>query len=131
MADLCDLLKDLMDLICGDVVTLTNGVSGPVSQAVWDDLDPATQSAIDKIDQIHGSSTPSYTPGDAGDENATVDTSGMTTGDMGDDLCERARAAYEKACVNDPTNHEDSSTKLYELKDVIQDLRAQAAPSPQ
>ena len=129
MSLICDVLKNIMDLVCGDVVTLTAGVSGPVSEAVWDDLDPATQSAIDKIDQIHGSSTPSYTPGDAGDENATVDTSGWTTEKMGGDACARATAAYEEVCVNDPTNHEDSSTKLYETRDVLVKLRIQADPT--
>ena len=129
MSLICDVLKDIMDLVCGNVVTLTAGVSGPVSEAVWDDLDPATQSAIDKIDQIHGSSLPNYTPSDAGDENATVDTSGWTTEKMGDDACERARAAYKKACLDDPTDHNASSTSLYETRDVLVDLRAQADPT--
>ncbi len=129
MGLICDVLKDLMDLVCNDVVTLTAGVSGPVSEAAWDDLDPATQSAIDKIDQIHGSGLPSYTPGDAGDENATVDTSGWTTEKMGDDACERATAAYNKVCVDDPTDDEASSTSLYETRDVLVKLRAQADPT--
>ncbi len=129
MDTLCDALKELVDLICGDVVTLTAGVSGPVSEAVWDDLDPATQSAIDKIDQIHGSGLPNYTPSDAGDENATVDTSGWTTEKMGDDLCERAKAAYKKACEDDPTDHNASSTSLYETRDVLVKLRVQADPT--
>ncbi len=128
---ICDVLKDIMDLVCGNVVDLTAGVTGPVTESVWTDLDPASQSVIDKIDQIHGVTAPSYVPRDAGDENATVDTSSMTTGEMGADACERATAAYEKVCVDDPSDHETSSTKLYELKDVIQDLRAQAEPSPQ
>ncbi len=129
MGLLCDILKDIMDLLCDDVVRLTAGVSGPVTEVVWDDLDPATQTAIDKIDQVHGSGMPSYTPGNAGDENATVDTSSMTTGEMGDDACERATAAYNKACVDDPTEHEASSTSLYEARDVVVKLRAQADPT--
>ena len=129
MDTLCDLLKDLMDLICGDVLDLTAGVSGPVTQAVWTDLDPKSQSAIDKIDQIHSLNPPFYDPPNAGDENATVDTSSMTTDEMGDDACERARAAYDRACVDNPTNHEDSSTALYETRVVLVDLRAQADPT--
>ncbi|MEE8153768.1 MAG: hypothetical protein V3T53_02280 [Phycisphaerales bacterium] len=130
MDTLCDFLKETMDLLCNDVVTLTAGVSGPVSEAAWDDLDPATQSAIDKIDQIHGSGLPSYTPGDAGDENATVDTSGWTTEKMGDDACERATKAWKDAgCDGGSADHEASSTSLYETRDVLVKLRIQADPT--
>lgn len=129
MTDICDILKNIMDLVCGDVVDLTAGVSGAVTQAVWTDLDPASQSPIDKIDQIHSVTPPSYDPSDAGDENATVDTSSMTTGEMGNDACARATAAYNKACVDDPTDVEASGTALYELRDVLVDLRAQADPT--
>lgn len=131
MGLLCDILRDLRDLLCDDVVDLTAGVTGQVTETVWNDLDPKSQSAIVKIDQIHGPLAPSYTPSDAGDENATVDTSSMTTEQMGDDLCERAKAAYKKACEENPSipNHEESSTALYEARGVLVDLRAQAAPT--
>ncbi|MEE8154459.1 MAG: hypothetical protein V3T53_05810 [Phycisphaerales bacterium] len=130
MSLLCDLLKNIVDLLCDDVVDLTAGVSGPVTQAVWTDLDPATQSAIDKIDQIHGSSTPSYTPSDAGDENATVDTTGWTTEKMGGDACERATKAWKDAgCDGGSSDHEASSTSLYKTRDVLVKLRAQADPT--
>lgn len=130
MSFLCEALKNIVDLLCDDVVELTTGVTAQVTETVWNDLDPKSQSAIDKIDQIHdGAVTPSYTPSDAGDENATVDTSSMTTEQMGDDACERARAAYRRACEDDPSNHEASSTSLYEARDVLVDLRAQADPT--
>ena len=129
MGLLCDALRDLRDLICGNVVELTDGVTAKVTETVWTTLDPRSQSAIDKIDQIHSLNPPFYDPPNAGDENATVDTSSMTTGEMGDDACERARAAYEKACVDTPTNHEDSSTALYETRVVLVDLRAKADPT--
>ncbi len=131
MATICDILLNIKNRVCDDVVPATDGVQAQVTQAVWDDdLDADTQSVLDDIATIHGTGPPSYTPPGAGDENATVDTSSMSTEEMGTDACERACAAYDKVCVDDPTNHEDSSTKLYELKDVIQDLRAQAEPNP-
>ncbi len=131
MATLCDILLNHMNLVCNNIVTATDGIQAQVTQSAWDnDLNPDTQSVLDDIATIHGTSSPSYTPRNAGDENATVDTSSMSTEEMGSDACERATAAYNKVCVDDPTNHEDSSTKLYELNDVIQDLRAKAEPSP-
>ncbi len=130
MSLLCDLLKNIVDLLCDDVVELTTGVTAQVSVTAWNDLDPKSQSAIDKIDQIHdGATAPSYTPSDAGDENAKVDTSNMTTEQMGDDACERARAAYRRACEDNPSDQEASSTSLYEARGVLVDLRAQADPT--
>ena len=127
---ICDVLRDIMDLVCGNVVDLTAGVTGPVTESVWTDLDPASQSAIDKIDQIHGSGLPNYTPPDAGDENATVDTSGWTTEKMGGDACERATKAWKDAgCDGGSADHEASSTSLYETRDVLVKLRAQADPT--
>ncbi len=129
MTDICDALLAIMNLVCDDVVEHTTGVTAQVTETVWNDLDPKSQSAIDKIDQIHGAAAPSYTPSDAGDENAVVDTTSMSTDQMGGDACERATAAYKEVCENNPANHEDSSTALYELRDVLVDLRAQADPT--
>ena len=60
MSFLCEALKNIVDLLCDDVVELTTGVTAQVTETVWNDLDPKSQSAIDKIDQIHdGAVTPS------------------------------------------------------------------------
>ena len=133
MATLCDILLAIKQRACEQIVGATDGVSAKVTQSVWNgDLNPDTQSVLDDIATIHSNqSLPSYNPQDAGDENATVDTSSMSTDQMGEDACARATRAWRDAgCDGDSPNHEASSTKLYELKDVIQDLRAQAEPSP-
>lgn len=129
---LCDILKAIMDRVCGTVETsgikqMCKGWSGPVNQATWDSLEPAIDATTADIAVIFGGTNPSYTPADAGDENATYDAVGKTTEKIADEACDIATQAWKDAgCDNGSSNHDASATELYKLKDLLPKLSSQA-----
>ncbi|MEE9128905.1 MAG: hypothetical protein V3T84_02725 [Phycisphaerales bacterium] len=132
MATLCDILRRIMDRVCGTVETsgikqMCNGWTGAVNRFTWDSLEPAIDDTTADIGVILSATDPSYTPTDAGDENATYDATGKSTEEMGDDACEIATQAWKDAgCDNGSVDHEDSGTALYKLKDLLPKLYTQA-----
>ena len=129
---LCDILKAIMDRVCGTVETsgikqMCNGWSGPVNPATWDSLETAIDATTADIATIFGVPNPSYTPTDAGNENETYDAAGKTTEEIGDEACDIATQAWKDAgCDTGSSNHDASATELYKLKDLLPKLSSQA-----
>ena len=135
MTTLCDLACDIRDRICGTgtpaaggIDQLTEGVTGQVSEAVWDDLEPLIASSKNDLKIIFDpNQSPSLSPPDAGDD-AEVDTSSWDTDKMGDELCDRATEAKNEICGISP-DHEVAGTKLHEIDIILSDLKVQADPT--
>lgn len=127
---ICDVLKAIMDRVCGTAETsgikqLCKGWTGAVDQSTWDSLEPAIDATTADIAVIFDAVAPSYDPTDAGDENATYDASGKSTETIGDEACQIATDAYNELCSGTP-DAEASATALYKLKDLLPKLYTQA-----
>lgn len=133
MTDICDVLQAIVDLVCDDtdnvksITTPYTGV-GAVSSSDWTNLEPLLDSVKSKTDTIFSPvNPPSYTPYDIGSPSI-YDPDGKSTNTLGDDACERARAAYERACGDQPPHHESSANALRDVVVIIDALRTQADP---
>ncbi len=130
---LCDLANELVDLICGmsasdGIDQLTEGFIDAVDRGTWGDLEPLIASANAKLDQIFDPVvTPSLDPVDAGADAPLIDPSFMTTEAMGDDLCERAKAARDEICSSYP-NNETAGSLWHQMRWLLDDLEEQARP---
>lgn len=135
MPTLCQIANRIVGLLCGTgdplaggIVQLTDGFTEEVSAAVWVDLKPKLDSADADIATIRNASEePSLSPVDAG-EPCTVDTSGMSTDDLGDEACEKAKAYRDEVC-NPSANHDVAGGYLCELGKYLAAIRAQADPT--
>lgn len=135
MATLCDIANRLVDLLCGTgdplaggIVQLTAGVTAKVSTEVRDDLKPKLDSADAEIATIRNASEePSLSPVDAG-EPCTVDTSGTSTEDLGEDACEEAKAFRDEVC-RASADHDLAGGYLCKLGKYLAAIRAQADPT--
>ncbi len=134
MTTLCDLLAELRDLACSNTdniksITASYPAVEAVSAGDWDDLEPLLDSVKSDAEQIlSNAQQPSYSPWDAGSASS-YDPDDTTTADLGSDACERAKAAYNAACVDDPTNHAESAEKLRDVLVIVDKLIAQADPT--
>ena len=135
MATICDILKRIMDRVCGTAETsgikqMCKGWTGAVDQSTWDSLEPAIDATTADIGVIFDAVAPSYDPTDAGDENATYDATGKSTETIGDEACDIATQAWKDAgCDGSTPDHEASGTELYKLKDLLPKLDTQAEPA--
>ena len=96
MATLCDILEAIKNRVCGTtgIEELCNGWTGAVDQSTWDSLEPAIDATAADITAIFSLVPPTYTPTDAGDENATYDASSKSTDVIGDEACAIATQAW-------------------------------------
>ena len=130
---LCDAANALVDLICGmstsdGISQLTDGFIGKVDPVTWGSLEPLIASAKAELDAIFDPyDTPSLDPVDAGAGGVPIAIPFITTEQMGDDLCERAKAARDKICSEEP-NHETAGTLLQQMRWLLDDLAEQARP---
>ena len=131
---LCDLANELVDLICGmsaaeGIAQLTEGFIDEVDRATWDDLEPLIANAKAELDEIFDPVVPpSLDPFDAGADAWPIDTSVMTTEQMGDDLCERAKAARDRICNSVDSDHQYVGTLWHQMRWLLDDLEEQARP---
>ena len=124
---LCEWACDVRDAMCGTpapvdgIKQLTDGVDEQVTRAVWGDgngdgklhdLINIAQAAI--ADLFNASQSPSLTPVDAGDENATVDETGWDTEQFGTEGCTRAQELKDELCDGDPPDHDAAGTTAHE-----------------
>ena len=106
---------------------LTDGFIDEVDPVTWGDLEPLIASAKAELDAIFDPfQLPSLDPVDAG-ADALLLSSVMSTEEMGDELCERAKEAKEEICSSDP-NHETAGTLLHQMRWLLDDLEEQARP---
>ena len=127
---LCDAANDLVDLVCRSSTStgineLTDGFIDEVDPVTWGSLEPLIASAKAELDAIldpYDSS--SLDPGAGGVPNETPF---MTTEQMGDDLCERAKAARDEICSSN-SNHETAGALLHQMRRLLDDLEEQARP---
>ena len=130
---LCDAANDLVDLVCGMLTSegidqLTDGFIDEVDPVTWGSLEPLIASAKAELDAIFDPyDTPSLDPVDAGAGGVPNETPFMTTEQMGDDLCERAKAARDEICGYE-SNHETAGTLLHQMRWLLDDLEEQARP---
>ena len=132
---LCDAANRLVDWICGTstsdgILQLTDGFIGEVDRVTWGDLEPLIANAKAELDAIFDSlKLPSLVPFDAGADADMVDVSSMTTEEMGDDLCERAKAARDRICNSvEPDDHQYVGTLWHQMCWLLDDLEEQARP---
>ncbi|MCH8822806.1 MAG: hypothetical protein IH984_04785 [Planctomycetes bacterium] len=131
---LCVLARQLAEWICGNsmklgIDQLTDGFVDQVDWANWDSLEPLITRSMDKIDVIlDPNQTPSLDPFDAGSGALMLNTSSMTTEDMGDDLCESARKAAEEICNASNPDHEYAGTLFRQTRWLLADLYDRAKP---
>ncbi len=131
---LCDAANALVDLICGmstsdGIDQLTDGFIGRVDRVTWGSLEPLIASAKAELDAIFDPyDTPSLDPVDAGAGGVPIATLFMTTEQMGDDLCERARAARDRICNSLDPDHEYVGTLWRQMRWLLDDLEEQARP---
>ena len=124
---LCDAANALVDLICGmstsdGIDQLTEGFIDEVDRVTWGDLEPLVAKAKAELDAIFDPyATPSLDPVDAGAGGVPIPTPFMTTEQMGDDLCERAKAARDEICSEEP-DHETAGTLLHQMRWLLDDL---------
>lgn len=130
---LCEAACDLADWVCGTgtsegIDQLTDGFIDEVDRVTWGSLEPLIAKAKAQLDAILDPfDTPSLHPVDAGADAVPLNASFMTTEEMGDELCERAREAKEEICSSDP-NHETAGTLLHQMRWLLDDLEEQARP---
>ncbi len=132
---LCDAANRLVDWICGrstseGIDQLTDGFIDEVDPVTWGDLEPLIANAKAELDAIFDPfDTPSLDPVDAGADADPVDTSFMTTEEMGDELCERAKAARDRICNSiQLADHQDVGTLWHQMRWLLDDLEEQARP---
>ncbi len=130
---LCDAANALVDLICGmstsdGIAQLTDGFIDEVDRVTWGSLEPLIAKAKAELDAIFDPfDTPTLDPFDAGGGGVPIETPLMTTQQMGDDLCERAKAARDEICGYN-SNHEMAGTLLHQMRWLLDDLEEQARP---
>ncbi len=130
---LCDAAQRLVDWVCGTSTSdgidqLTDGFIGEVDPVTWGSLEPLIASAKAELDAIFDPfQLPSLDPVDAGAGGVPIETPFMTTEQMGDDLCERAKAARDEIC-SPVSNHETAGTLLHQMRRLLDDLEEQARP---
>ncbi len=131
---LCDAANDLVDLICGmsttnGIAQLTDGFIDEVDPVTWGELEPLIANAKAELDAIFDPfDTPSLDPVDTGADALPIDTSLMTTEQMGDDLCERAKAARDRICNSVDPDHQDVGRLWHQMRWLLDDLEEQARP---
>ncbi|MCH8315527.1 MAG: hypothetical protein IIA64_06095 [Planctomycetes bacterium] len=132
---LCDLANELVELVCRS--STSNGIEGlaygfidEVDRVTWGELEPLIANAKAELDAIFDPfDTPSLDPVDAGADADPVDTSFMTTEEMGDELCERAKAARDRICNSiQLADHQDVGTLWHQMRWLLDDLEEQARP---
>ncbi len=129
---LCDAACELVDLVCRSLTTtniqqLTDGFIDEVDRVTWGDLEPLIASAKAELDAIFDPfQLPSLDPVDAG-ADALLLSSVMSTEEMGDELCERAKEAKEEICSSDP-NHGTAGKLLHQMRWLLDDLEERARP---
>ncbi|MCH8852220.1 MAG: hypothetical protein IID41_06155 [Planctomycetes bacterium] len=130
---LCDAANELVDLVCRSSTSegidqLTDGFIGEVDRVTWGSLEPLIARAKTELDAIFDPyDTPSLDPVDAGAGGMPIETPFMTTEQMGDDLCERAKAARDEICSSN-SNHETAGALLHQMRWLLDDLEEQARP---
>jgi hypothetical protein len=131
---LCDAANKLVDLVCRSSISegidgLTDGFIDEVDLVTWGDLEPLIAKAKAELDAIFDPFVlPSLDPFDAGADAVPIDTSFMTTEQMGDDLCERAKAARDKICNSIEVDHQYVGTLWHQMHWLLDDLEEQARP---
>ena len=131
---LCDAATRLADWICGTLTSdgidqLTDGFIDEVDRVTWGDLEPLIANAKAELDAIFSPfQLPSLNPVDAGAEALPI-SSFMTTEEMGDELCERARAARDRICDAVDPDHEYVGSLWYQMRWLLDDLEEQARPN--
>ena len=129
---LCDAACGLVDLICGmstseGIDQLTDGFIDEVDRATWVNLEPLIARAKAELDAIFDlSHLPTLDPVDAG--AVAINTSFMTTEQIGDDLCKRARAAKDEICNAVDPDHQYVGTLWRQMRWLLDDLEEQARP---
>lgn len=132
---ICEAACQLADWICGASVLdgvdqLTDGFTAEVSQAVWDDLEPLILDSMAELDAIFDSQqSPSLSPVDAGSNASPIQSSTMTTDEMGHELCRQAQEAKIEACNASPTNHTYIGERWRRMRWLLDDLQTQADPN--
>ena len=131
---LCDAAQRLVDWICGTSTSdgidqLTDGFIDEVDRVTWGDLEPLIANAKAELDAILDPfQLPSLNPVDAGAETLPI-SSFMTTEEMGDALCERAKAARDRICDSVDPDHQFVGSLWYQMRWLLDDLEEQARPN--
>ncbi len=131
---LCELANELVDLVCrsstsNGIEGLTDGFIDEVDLVTWSSLEPLIADAKAELDAIFDPfDTPTLDPFDAGADAVPIETSFMTTEQMGNDLCERARAARDEICNSVDLDHEYVGTLWHQMRWLLDDLEEQAGP---
>ncbi len=129
---LCDAACDLADWVCGTSTSdgidqLTDGFIDEVDRATWGNLEPLIARAKAELDAIFDlSHLPTLDPVDAG--AMAINTSFMTTEQIGDDLCKRAQAAKDEICNSVDPDHQYVETLWRQMRWLLDDLEEQARP---
>lgn len=131
---LCELARKLADWVCGTSLNygidqLTDGFVDQVDWDTWDSLKPLILRCMNEIDVILDPNLrPSLNPSHAGSGALVPNTSSMTTEEMGDDLCDRARKAAEEICNSSDPDQEYAGTQLRQMRWILADLYELAKP---
>ncbi len=131
---LCEAACGLVDLVCGTSTSegidqLTDGFIDEVDRVTWGSLEPLIASAKAELDAIFDLfHVPSLDPFDAGADAVPVNTSFMTTEQMGDDLCKRAQAAKDEICSSISFDHQYVGRLWHQMRWLLDDLEEQARP---
>ena len=131
---LCIAARQLADWVCGynsimGIDQLTDGFVDQVDWTTWDSLEPLILNSIAEIDLILDPDiSPSLDPFDAGSGVLAPNTSFLTTDEIGDDACERARKAMEEICNSNDPDHDYAGMIIRQLRWELEDLYDQAQP---
>ena len=131
---LCEAACDLADWVCGTATSegidqLTDGFIDEVDRVTWGSLEPLIALAKAELDALFNPFVPpSLDPFDAGADADPVDTSFMTTEEMGDDLCERAQEAKDRICNSVEFDHQYVGRLWHQMRWLLDDLEEQAGP---
>jgi len=131
---LCEAARQLADWVCGynsimGIDQLTDGFIDQVDWATWDSLEPLITNSIDEIDVIlNPYREPSLSPFDAGSWSLAINTSSMTTEEIGDELCERAQAAADRICNSTDPDNEYAGILIRQMLWLLEALYDQAKP---
>ena len=131
---LCEAANRLVDWICGTTTSagidqLTDGSIAEVDFVTWGLLEPLIAGAkaeLDTISDLFG--TPNLDRVDAGTDAVPINTSFKTTEQMGDDLCDRARAARDRICNSVDPDHQYGETLWDQMRWLLDELEEQARP---
>lgn len=131
---LCESACLLADWVCGTTTSvgideLTDGFVDQVDLVTWGRLEPLIASAKAELDAIFDPfQMPSLDPVDAGADALPLGSFLMTTDQIGDDLCERARAAKDRICNSVDPDHQEVGGLWHQMRWLLDDLEKQARP---